>query len=152
MVRSFKADRSTTERSERPIKRWISCVLPDDFPREDSLIILVLVDLGIIPYSEVTQPCPVPRKKEGTFSSTLAVQITRVSPHSMSAEPSACLLQLGVIVTGLRSPTCLPSLRFDIGDIVHEGFDDGNVTCQAMTFTSVNQKFYAPHLGEILRK
>jgi hypothetical protein len=38
--------------------------------------------------------------KGGTFSSTLAVQMTCVSPALMSAEPSACLLTPVVMVTG----------------------------------------------------
>jgi hypothetical protein len=38
--------------------------------------------------------------KGGTFSSTLAVQMTCVSPAWISAEPSACLLTPVVIVTG----------------------------------------------------
>jgi hypothetical protein len=31
-----------------------------------------------------------PIRKPGTFSNTLAVQITFVRPHSISTEPSAC--------------------------------------------------------------
>ncbi len=92
IVRSPKLSISTTDRRERPISRWISWVRPEGFPFEDSLTIRVEVDLGIIPYSEVIHPCPVPLRKGGTLFSTLAVQMTRVFPHSMSADPSACLL------------------------------------------------------------
>jgi hypothetical protein len=47
-----------------------------------------------MPYSEVIHPSPWPLRKGGTRSSTLTVQITRVSPTSISADPSACLLYL----------------------------------------------------------
>ena len=66
---------------------------------------------GSIPYSEVIQPSPWPLRKGGTRSSTLTVQITRVSPTSMSAEPSACLLYRGVMVTGRSWSGARPSLR-----------------------------------------
>ncbi len=58
------------------------------------------VDRGSIPYSPVTQPSPLPRRKEGIFSSTLAVQITFVSPHSIRTEPSAWRVKAGVRRTG----------------------------------------------------
>src|SRR5258706_4520381 len=82
--------RSTTARSERPISRWISCVRPDCLPRAASRSVRVLVARGSMPYSAVTQPLPVSRRKGGTRSSTDAVQSTRVSPNSTSTEPSAC--------------------------------------------------------------
>ena len=44
---------------------------------------------GSMPYSAVTQPSPLPRRNGGTFSSTLAVHSTRVSPNETSTEPSA---------------------------------------------------------------
>ena len=40
------------------------------------------VEEGSIPYSAVTQPEHFPSRKSGTFSSTVAVQRTRVFPHS----------------------------------------------------------------------
>src|SRR3954463_12607222 len=40
-----------------------------------------------------------------------AVQITRVSPTSISAEPSACLLKCGVIRTRRISSEARPSVR-----------------------------------------
>ena len=52
----------------------------------------VWVERGSMPYSAVSQPCPLPFKKAGTLSSMLAVQMTLVSPHSISTEPSACLV------------------------------------------------------------
>jgi hypothetical protein len=50
------------------------------------------VERGNMPYSAVTQPLPLPRKKPGTELSIEAVQITRVSPNSINTEPSACLM------------------------------------------------------------
>src|ERR1700758_2727200 len=50
-----------------------------------------------MPYSPVTQPFPVPFKNEGTPSSTVAVQITRVFPNSISTLPSAWEMKSGVI-------------------------------------------------------
>jgi hypothetical protein len=35
-VRSPSRERSTTPRSDRPTRRWISCVRPPTFPRADS--------------------------------------------------------------------------------------------------------------------
>jgi hypothetical protein len=45
---------------------------------------------GSMLYSAVTQPVPLPLRNGGTFSSTLAVQSTQVSPCLISTEPSAC--------------------------------------------------------------
>ncbi len=42
-----------------------------------------------MPYSAVTQPSPLPRRKAGTLLSTEAVHSTRVSPKDTSTEPSA---------------------------------------------------------------
>src|SRR5580698_5762461 len=62
-------------------------------------------------YSAVTQPVPLPSKNPGTFSSTDAVQITWVSPQAMSAEPSACRLQSGVMTMTRSSSVLRPSGR-----------------------------------------
>src|SRR5262245_32048529 len=64
-----------------------------------------------MPYSEVTQPCSVSRRKGGTFSSTLAVQMTCVWPTLMSADPSAYMLTPVWISTGRMSRSVLPSRR-----------------------------------------
>jgi hypothetical protein len=74
------------------MSRWISCVRPDGLPFETSRCIRVPVARGSIPYSEVIQPSPWPLRNGGTLSSMLAVQITLVSPTSMSADPSACFM------------------------------------------------------------
>jgi hypothetical protein len=47
------------------------------------------VEAGSIPYSAVSQPRPWPAIQRGTDSCTEAVQITRVSPHEISALPVA---------------------------------------------------------------
>jgi len=72
-------------------------------PRELSRVERVLVARGSMPYSAVTQPLPVPRRNGGTLSSMLAAQMTRVSPTSISTEPSACARKLGVSRTGRSS-------------------------------------------------
>jgi hypothetical protein len=87
--RSPSALRSTTARSERPISRWISWVRPDCLPLAASRLPRVWVARGSIPYSAVTQPCPFPRRKGGTLSSSEAVTRTRVSPKETRQEPSA---------------------------------------------------------------
>src|SRR5262249_801238 len=55
---------------------------------------------GSIEYSAVTHPLPEPFIKPGTLSSIDAVQITRVLPISISAEPSAVEMNSGVMLTG----------------------------------------------------
>ena len=90
MVRSPIRSRSIAARSARPISRWISCVRPDCLPRAASRSLRVFVERGSMPYSAVTHPRAVPFRCGGTCSSTLAVHSTRVSPHSISTEPSAC--------------------------------------------------------------
>ena len=90
MVRSPSSDRSNTQRSERPMSRWISCVRPLCLPLAASRSLRVWVARGSMPYSAVSQPWPLPRWCGGTFSSTEAVHSTRVSPNSTSTEPSAC--------------------------------------------------------------
>ena len=93
ICRSPSFCRSTTERKERPISRWISCVRPLCLPRAASRLPRVCVARGSIEYSPVTQPSPLPRIHGGTFRSTLAVHSTRVSPKLMRHEPSACLVK-----------------------------------------------------------
>src|SRR6478672_11888998 len=99
MVRSPSAERSTQARSERPIRRWISSVRPPCLPREASRSLRVLVARGSMPYSAVTQPSPLPRRKPGTRFSTLAVHSTRVSPKATSTDPSAWRVKPRVIDT-----------------------------------------------------
>jgi hypothetical protein len=46
IVRSPRASRRMIARSERPIRRWISCVRPPTFPAEASLWLRVVVARG----------------------------------------------------------------------------------------------------------
>ncbi len=78
-------------------------VRPPTLPVEASRVERVLVARGNMPYSAVTHPLPVLRRNGGTLSSTLAVQITRVRPASISTDPSAWIVKLGVMVVGRSS-------------------------------------------------
>ena len=82
MVRRPSAGRSVTARSARPRIRWISISRPSGRPRVEARRFRPGVQEGSIPYSAVTQPLPFPSRNSGTFSSTVAVQRTRVFPHS----------------------------------------------------------------------
>ena len=64
-----------------------------------------------MPYSAVTQPAPLPRRKGGTDSSTEAVHKTRVSPIAIKTEPSAYLFTPVLIVTDRNSSLRRPSMR-----------------------------------------
>jgi len=66
----------------------------------DSRAMRCSVARGSMPYSPVTQPFPWPFKNEGTPSSTVAVQMTRVLPISISTLPSALVMKSGVNFTG----------------------------------------------------
>ncbi len=89
--RSPSALRSTTARSERPMRRWISSVRPPWRPVAASRRVRSCVARGSMPYSAVTQPRPAPRSQPGTCSERLAVHSTCVSPKRTRHEPSACL-------------------------------------------------------------
>ena len=91
ICRSPSLGRSTTARSERPIRRWISCVRPEGWPTVASRRVRSLVARGSMPYSAVTQPRPWPLSQGGRRSSRLAVQCTWVLPNLMRQEPSACM-------------------------------------------------------------
>ncbi len=114
MVRSPRAVRSTTDRSERPISRWISCVRPEGCPRVISRGVLLTVARGSMEYSAVIQPLPLPRRNCGTVSSTLAAHSTRVLPTSISAEPSAVSRYPVSIRTGRIWSVVRPSTRIFI--------------------------------------
>src|SRR6185503_17188583 len=89
ICRSPSACKSTTERSERPISRWISTVRPPCLPAEASRRVRSEVARGSMPYSAVTQPRPWPLSQGGRRSSRLAVTSTWVSPNFTKQEPSA---------------------------------------------------------------
>ena len=82
---------SITVRSERPMRRWISCVRPPGAPRVTSRFVRVFVDAGSSEYSAVTQPAPLPRRQAATVSENVAAHSTFVSPSSNMHEPCACL-------------------------------------------------------------
>ena len=79
-VRSPSALKSQTERSARPISRWISIVRPPCLPRAASRSVRSPVEAGRSEYSAVIQPRPERWSQRGTRSSTVAVQRTRVFP------------------------------------------------------------------------
>ena len=66
------------------------------------------VEAGSIPYSAVTQPRPEPTSQRGTPSWAEAVQMTRVSPMEMSADPVAVRTNPGSIVAGRSCPVARP--------------------------------------------
>jgi hypothetical protein len=68
-----------------------------------------------MPYSAVTQPRPVLRKKGGTRSSTEAVHSTWVSPKRARHEPSAYLAKPGSRVTGRIASGGRPEGRIGYG-------------------------------------
>ncbi len=103
-MRSPRASKSTITRSERPISRWISTVLPSWRPRVASRGFRSPVEAGSIPYSAVSHPRPWPDIQRGTLSCADAVQITRVSPIEIRAEPVAVRMNPGSIVQGRSSP------------------------------------------------
>src|SRR3546814_8231130 len=76
-----------------------------------------------MPYSAVTQPSPLPRKKPGTRFSTLAVHNTRVSPKLTSTEPSAWRVKPRSICTGRSALLARPLGR---GEWVNRHFLSGN--------------------------
>ena len=98
-----------TARSDRPTNRWISCVRPPILVR--SRWVRSVVARGNMAYSAETQPTPLPLRNGGTRFSIVAVQITLVSPISMSAEPSAGLIIPVVIFTGRNCLAVRPSVR-----------------------------------------
>src|ERR1035437_6586565 len=99
-VRSPSALISTAARMERPIRRWISCVLPEGRPLVTSRGVRLAVARGSIEYSAVTHPLPLLRRKCGTVSSTVAAHSTWGFPTLISAEPSAVMRQPVTISTG----------------------------------------------------
>jgi len=111
-VLSPSAVRSVTARSERPIRRWISWLLPATLPNDESRGVRVTVARGSMAYSAVIQPLPPPLRKPGTLSSTLTEHSTRVFPSSIRAEPSAKLWNPGVICIGRSSSQARPSALF----------------------------------------
>ena len=87
-------DMSTAARRERPMRRCISVERASIFSFLMSRSLRPPpVEEGSMEYSAVTHPRPVSLRKGGTFSSTLAVHSTQVSPHFMSTLPAACFVK-----------------------------------------------------------
>src|ERR1035438_5132260 len=71
-----------------------------------------------MPYSPEIHPLPELRRNTGTDSSTDAVQMTRVLPISIKAEPSAVEMKSGMMLTGRIWSGARLSLRKIIGEIL----------------------------------
>ena len=110
-MRSPRAWKSTAARRLRPIRRWISAERPDGRPCTTSRVERVEVARGSIAYSAVTQPRPAPARKPGTRFSTEAATRTRVSPTSISAEPSAYFMTPVEMSTGRSASGARSSAR-----------------------------------------
>ena len=115
--RSPKPSRSVTARSERPISRWISWVRPLCLPRAASRSVRLWVERGSMPYSAVTQPRPVLRRKGGTRPITEAAHRTWVPPKRTRQEPSAWPAQPASSVTARIASRARP-------DGLPDGFPD----------------------------
>ena len=81
----------------------------EDLTLIDSRGIRFELDRGSMPYSAVIHPFPVPLRNGGTDSTIVAVQITLVSPISISTDPSAFLMKRRRILTVRSSLLFLPS-------------------------------------------
>src|SRR5918996_343162 len=114
IVRGPSFSRSTTARSDRPIKRWISVLRPSIRPFATSRGFRVCVEYGSIEYSAVSQPPVTPCSfiHRGTFSSMVTPQITRVLPIVTSTEPPACGAMPKSNATERNSSSRRPSIRF----------------------------------------
>ena len=108
MAFSPRAARSAAPRSERPTKRWISCVRPLAPLRSRSTRLPVLCGSKL--YSAVIQPVPRPASQSGTFGRSVALQMTRVRPISMRTEPSALEIK-PVVILRLRYSSGFLSVR-----------------------------------------
>src|SRR6056300_73767 len=61
-----------------------------------------------MPYSAVSQPCPLPRRKGGTPGVTETVHSTWVRPKAASTDPAAWQVKPRVKVTGRRASDARP--------------------------------------------
>src|SRR5215471_6989986 len=104
-----------------------------------------------MPYSAVTQPFPVLRRKGGTRSSMLAVQITFVRPTSMSTDPSACARKFGVMVVGRGSAAERPSMRVMYYPVhaLSERMPQVHMTRECVDFLAVYQNLHARDGGQV---
>src|SRR5690349_17834678 len=114
----------------------------------------VLVARGSMPYSAVTQPLPVLRRKPGTRSSTLAVQITFVLPALISTDPSACIRYSGVIVVSRswfagRLSDRIPASLLDPTEIFGERLPQIDVAGEGLDFLAVDEHLHAGDRGQV---
>src|SRR5204862_6625705 len=101
-----------------------------------------------MPYSAVTQPFPELRRNGGTRSSTLAVQITRVRPTSISTDPSACVRYPGVMLVGRSCEVERPSVRIMNHDPIKalgERMPQVHVACECVDFSAVHEDLNPRH-------
>src|SRR6476659_5209591 len=155
IVRSPSSLSFATERSDRPISRWISCVRPPTLPALASRWVRVEVARGSIPYSAVTQPLPWLRRNGGTRSSTLAVQITLVRPTSIKTDPSAWARKPGVIVVGRGCEGERPSMRvmnYNPFQALRERMPQVDVTCESVDFLAVDEDLHVGHGRQVDRE
>jgi hypothetical protein len=82
----------------------------------------------------------------GTLSSTLAVQITFVSPNSISTDAAACLVKSRVIVIARSSSgarplglSILPSIRPDVENQRIISSYNGAMTLRSSVFATLKQ-------------
>src|SRR5688500_1900013 len=111
IVRSPSRFRSVTARSDRPIRRWISCVRPLGRPLLTSRAERSAVARGSIEYSAVTHPLPVPRIHLGASSRSEAATSTFVRPCEKSTDPSAHSWNPSSTSIGRSSSGARPSER-----------------------------------------
>src|SRR5690606_38974605 len=114
------AETSMIARSDRPMRREISCVRPPILPFTDSRWLRSFVARGSIAYSAVTQPSPDPLRQRGTPSVNDAAHSTRVRPNSTSTLPSAWSSQWRVMVTGRSWSGGRPSARTTDAEVPEE--------------------------------
>jgi hypothetical protein len=75
-----------------------------------------VLDGGIMAYSLVTQPFPLPWRNGGTCSSTAALQRTQVAPIRIKQEAGVLARKRGSILTGRSSSGARPSAREGVGE------------------------------------
>src|SRR6185437_2599395 len=102
----------------------------------------VRVERGSTLYSAVIPPLPEPFIKPGTLSSIDAVQITRVLPISISAEPSAVEIKSGTMFTGRICSGTRLSERKNLSLLFFNVYQLNLLNRTAQKFTSEPSKFF----------
>src|SRR5688500_19099978 len=123
-------------------------VRPPTFPADASRVVRVDVARGSMPYSAVTHPLPLPRRNGGTRSSTLAAQMTRVRPTSISTDPSACKRKFGVRTVGRSS--CGARSFWRIQTLIFaEWPPQVHMTGERVDFMTVDQQLHLLHVCQL---